>query len=122
MSKKYAFTLALSAFYAICTAMTAGTQLVESITTNKGRLVINILLLIAVFIVSTVLVAMFQRKRAPVELNSVAIVCFTVIYTVVILLSELPLTMLLFPACMFAAFIAVPSYQKWLKATDVGLQ
>ncbi|KXB49462.1 hypothetical protein CJ202_08230 [Corynebacterium parakroppenstedtii] len=118
MNKKYAFTFLLAVFYAICTAMTAGSQLVENINENTVKVIINSLLLVSVAVVSIILVAMFQRKRSPVKFNRVSILSFTAIYVIAVLISGLPLSTLLFPACMLGAFIAVPSYQNWLKSAS----
>lgn len=119
MNKKYAFASLLTVFYAICTAMTVGSQLVENINENTAKVIINSLLLVLVAAVSIILVAMFQRKRSPVEFNRVSILSFTAIYVIAVLVSGLPLATLLFPACMFVGFIAVPSYQNWLKSAPV---
>ncbi|WIM68702.1 hypothetical protein QP027_04770 [Corynebacterium breve] len=118
INNRYAFTFGLSVFYALSTATNAANQLVESINTNTTQLVINSLLLILVAIVATVIVAMFRRKRSPVELNRVSIVSFTVIFVAVVLLNKLSLSMLIFPACMFVGFVVVPSYQEWLKQSE----
>lgn len=118
MNTKYAFIFLLAVFYAISTAMTAGSQLVENLNENTAKVIINSLLLVLVAVVAIILVAMFQRKRPPVEFNRVSILSFTAIYVIAVLVSGLPLATLLSPVCMLGGFMLVPSYQNWLKSAS----
>lgn len=109
------FVLAVSIFYALCTAGVLASGLVDAIDKGISLGTVAYALLLVVCAGFCWFVAVCIRRRQPAKKsNLIAMTGFTVLYSIDVVISDLAMSLLIFPACMFVFLVVVPSQQKWL--------
>lgn len=109
------FVLAVSVFYALCTAGVTATGLVDAIDRGASAVVmVDAALLVAVAVICGFVAATIRKPGFAKKTNLVAIVGFTAVYVAGVFVAGSALSLLIFPACMVVFLLFIQSQQEWL--------